>query len=739
MNDSSDDGPHTGADLTDHERELIKAARRGSEMVCSSQEVSELFSSANPAVEIRAELIRDLLIGRYGALDPRGVRVRRARIVGELDLDRVSGITGFALVECAVVDHIKAEYAVLPSLSLLGSRIASIHADGVRIEQDLNLEQMYVAANLSGGAIRLILGHVKGQFICDGLNASNQAGPAVLIDSIKVDADVFLRGARIGGVGDEGAIRMPTAKIGGQLTLDDFQAANSSGPAVIADGMSVGSNLYLQKLELVGSGSHGALRCLNAAIGGQLLVKESSVFNLSGPAICADGIDVGSDAIFRDVRFSGRDADGAVRLPGAQIGRQFEFVDSEVINDAGVALQVEGVDVRGKIFLRRCKFEGEGRSGAVRFATAHVGGVVEITDIEAVNSSGPALHADSLRVDTHFVVKRVKAHGNSKTGAIRLSGARITGQLDLEDVEVVNDEGSALFADGLYVGANLVMGMNARGAGTRGTVRLPGAHIGGQFVGKDFRLAGATHALVLEGAYVGAGLHFPAKVVCLSHVRDEKCGGRFRVSIGDLKFASLAICDWRDWLHIIRFHAVAYEPQPFQHLASVERAAGHDGNATHILITQQRDRRARAGRRTFYSSSAWVFHAMMGFLIRYGYRTGRAFGVLFILLILAGITGYWAGQVETRPGHHVAERTVPTGAMSSAGPGVPCSSIELIGLGLDRGLPLGPTGVRGRCDIDMATGRGSFFAAIIWFIQALVWFLLTLAIVGYTNLVRKPG
>ena len=49
------------------------------------------------------------------------------------------------------------------------------------------------------------------------------------------------------------------------------------------------------------------------------------------------------------------------------------------------------------------------------------------------------------------------------------------------------------------------------------------------------------------------------------------------------------------------------------------------------------------------------------------------------------------------------------------------------------------TGMRTRCDLDTASKKGQAFTAAIWLVQLAVWGLATLALAGYTNLVRKPG
>ena len=203
------------------------------------------------------------------------------------------------------------------------------------------------------------------------------------------------------------------------------------------------------------------------------------------------------------------------------------------------------------------------------------------------------------------------------------------------------------------------------------------------------------------------------------------------MDLENFTYASLTGADWRQWLHLIRHHTTEYRPSPYQRLAAVERAAGHDGNARHILITQQHDLRRRAPA----ALGGWLtrrFHWLWGALARYGYRVRRTALALLVALAVAGLVSLWAGHVTTAPGRHAAEHTATSGA-----PHTLCSTVELIGLGLDRGLPLGPTGLRTRCDLDTATAAGQLFTVLLWVVQAVVWGLATLALAGYTGLIRK--
>jgi hypothetical protein len=198
----------------------------------------------------------------------------------------------------------------------------------------------------------------------------------------------------------------------------------------------------------------------------------------------------------------------------------------------------------------------------------------------------------------------------------------------------------------------------------------------------------------------------------------------------------LRAMSWRQWLHLLVHHTPAYGPQPFQQLAATERTAGHDNNAREVLITQQHDFRRRTPHALGSRLARWR-HALWGWLGRYGYRAHRLVLALGVVLGLAAGLGLVAGHVTTHPGHHAAERVPPLTAKPDA-PGASCSPVELIGLGIDRGLPLGATGLRARCDLDTATGWGQTCTVAIWGLQALVWGLAPLAIAAYTGLVRKP-
>jgi hypothetical protein len=619
-------------DLTDREAALVAAARDGTVLVCDG------------GTRLRAELIRELLLGRRGELDPRGVRVHKATVTGTLDLDHVPAKAGLDLVDCVVEEHLTLSHAVLPRLVLRKSRLAGgLNAEGVRISGDLVL----IEATVFGAGIRLRDAHISGTLSMEDLEARNDSGPALHADRLRVDGIVFLRGAQLSGNGPRGAVRLPSAHVGGELNMQHVELHNDSGPALDAAEITVGSNMFLERTAVSGDGEKGAIRLRGATIGGLFTMENATIGNKSGPAMRASGLTVGGDLLLNGTELAGTGPLGAVRLQSARIGNDF--------------------------YLMGAKVE---------------------------NGSGPALFLDGLHADGSVVMVRGRICGAGDDGAIWLLGAHVAG-LRLVESEVRNDSGPALFADQLQArGILLLQKVTMPGAGDKATVRLAEASVGGQFSFIDNTISNPSGPLL---------------------------------DVNGFSYGAMSGVDWRAWLALIRNHTKEYRPSPYQALAAVERAAGHDGNARNILIAQQHDLRHRAPK----ALGGWLtrrFHWLWGALAGYGYRARRTALALLVALAAAGGVSLWAGQVETGPGRYAAEHTA-----TSAAPRTPCSTVELVGLGLDRGLPLGPTGLRTRCDLDTGTPAGQVFTVLLWVVQAAVWGLATLALAGYTGLIRKSA
>ncbi|MFI5590310.1 hypothetical protein ACIA5G_35060 [Amycolatopsis sp. NPDC051758] len=468
-----------------------------------------------------------MLLGRHGPLDPQGIRISGARIIGGLTLDNLVAGVGLKLVGCVFEERISAWNARLPWLDLSRSRLPGFQA------------------SLS-----------------------------------EIDAGLWMTGAVISGSASDSLVGLSGARIRGQFDLGEARITNKSGAAVRAVGLDVGGNVLMSGAKLRGAGSRGAVQLFGAHIGGSLVMSRARIANRSGKALTAAQLRIDGSLMCEGVKASGDDFGGVISLIGARVAGDASFLEAEFITRSGLALDLEHAQVTGKIFL-----------------------------VRAALCSGP--EAD----------------------------------VACEDPTLVD----------------------------------------------------------LNGFAFGALESSPGRAV-----------------------------SWREWLHLVRYHTESYRPGPYQALANAERGAGHDGNARRILIAQQKDIRRRAPE----ALGNWLtrrFHWLWGVLAGYGYLTRRTAVALLFVLMASGGLGVWAGRV-TDGGHHVGERvssfTSPYGHL--------CTTVELVGLGLDRGLPLAPTGVRARCDLNPDTNWASVFTVLIWLLQAAIWGLATLALAGYTGLVRKP-
>jgi hypothetical protein len=341
-----------------------------------------------------------------------------------------------------------------------------------------------------------------------------------------------------------------------------------------------------------------------------------------------------------------------------------------------------------------------------------------------------SMRANGLRIDMGLDMRRVRASGSDKDGIIRLIEARVGGQLSLEDAVIKNTSGPALVASGLHVESVLRLSRCDISSDSEiAAIYLVRAKIDQKLTLERISTSSrAGRGLNLEDAKINGVAFIPASIVCPEPTRDVFCTNGSRIDLTGFMFDNLELVTWREWLHIISCHTSYYSPQPYQQLAATERSAGHDNNARQILIRQQQD----LYRRSPEAIGGWWtrrFHQLWGFLAGYGYRARRTAVVLLLALTVAGGLGFWAGHV-TDGSHHAAERTTGGGT---------CSTVELIGVGLDRGLPLSPTGIRTRCDLNTGTHWGQVFTVAIWLVQAAIWGLATLALAGYTSLIRKTG
>ena len=474
------------------------------------------------------------------------------------------------------------------------------------------------------------------------------------------------------------------------LNLDGSTLLHRSTSGAVLDALqcSITHNLELRSTSIVGGGEAGAVRLLDAKIGGQLDLANAVLTNDRGPALHADSLTVGSDVRLMVKEAKGSGAGGVVRLLGAHIGGQLTLAGAVLLNDSGPALHADSLTVDNSALLTMKEAKGSGARGAVRLLGAHIGGQLTLAGAVLVNDSGPALSADRLTVDSSARLTVKEAKGSGERSVVRLVGAHIGGQLDLADAVLLNDSGPALDADGLTVdGDALLDAKEVRGSGEKGVIRLLNARIGGLLVG-DFAgvvATGNSASLVLTG----------------------------------LTYQGVPEVGVTRWLQLLQSATTAYGAQPYRRLAAAAAADGHDADVRRILIAQREDQLARATTRRRDRAWGWITKVTLG----YGYRPWLALlWLIAITLISAGLTiGFGTHGLYVKD--HPEQR---------------CTWPDRAVVGLDNALPLVATTTADFCLTRPSPNHSA--QAVTWTgIGAQVggWAFATLFVAGFTGAVRK--
>lgn len=368
------------------------------------------------------------------------------------------------------------------------------------------------------------------------LTAPQPAGaPALRLRRARVTGVLRLTGARVAVPVD---IRGCTFEEAPDLRMAEFTGLALSGcqvPALRAGNLSVTADLSLDN----GFISHGPVHLADARVGGSLRLSAGVLHGAGGRALIADRIVVGGTCYARRLHGAGE-----IRMPGARITGNFDLSGARLRPSTADALDLTGIAVDGSLLAGRhhsdpgIVFTAHGR---VRLAGARVGGDLVFTGAsirrqpgeelppQVPNDSrlpvggtvdpGAAIAADRIHVagnleidDGADIVGTVRLPGAVVGGYVRLSGAHLTGPYDAPD------HGMALFADGIEIGGDLV-GRSAPLV-CDGQIRLVDAHVRG-----SASLSGIELRAPDRDAFNGDRLQVGGEL----YLRDVRCSGTLRL------------------------------------------------------------------------------------------------------------------------------------------------------------------------------------------------------------------
>ncbi len=291
-------------------------------------------------------------------------------------------------------------------------------------------------------------------------------------------------------------------------------------------------------------------------------------FDLSGSSLDlsleASGIQVESDVLL----CNGFKVIGQVSLVGATIGGNLDCNNGTFDNPEGHALLAESAEVKGFVFLHN----GFKVIGQVSLYRATIGGNLECDNSTFYNPEGYALLAQGTEIKGSVFLR----DGFKATGEVSLSGITIGGNLSCYNGTFDNPKGTALLADSAEIkGAVFLNG----GFKTKGVVNFMNATIDDTFVlskvrdpdemGLDLRFATIRTLADQGNSWPQSGNLFLDGLVYDKIDRSSPSDDKSRLQ----------------WLRLQASHV--FSPQPYEQLAQVLKASGHEEAATEVLIGKQ--------------------------------------------------------------------------------------------------------------------------------------------------------
>ena len=205
--------------------------------------------------DIRAALIRWLAVDHDASarIDPTGIRVLGARIVGPINLSYMRVPFAIALLRCSIPERISMEQTQIPYLDLNGSHTGAIFAPSIVVAGDLDFGwdnhdygkfqasgQVWLESARIGGGANFGGGHFH--YGDDGAwDTFPLRKPALHLWGAEVKRDVTL----CCSFEAVGAVELDQAVIGGNLDLTGGQFVNPDNVAMAADRATIAGSVFI--------------------------------------------------------------------------------------------------------------------------------------------------------------------------------------------------------------------------------------------------------------------------------------------------------------------------------------------------------------------------------------------------------------------------------------------------------------------------------------------------------------
>ena len=384
--------------------------------------------------------------------------------------------------------------------------------------------------------------------------------------------------------------------------------------ALEMDSATIGGSLLMRNAEF----KQALLR--GSKVGGQLLMDGSKFKG----KINMDSVTIGGSLHMRDAEFK------EIRLRGSKVGGQLSMLGSKFKGK----LNMDSVTIGGILLMQNAEFK------EIRLRGSKVGGQLSMlgSKFDGMLSMNSASVGSHLFMSKKAEFKNVDLIASKIGGGLDMKNSTFEGKLDMSSTSI---EGDLLMLKAqlnrpadlsfLIINNNLdargatLNGLDLRGARIEGELRL------GLWGAKKTEWKGSSPKITLRNARVGA---LQDTVDSWPDNLEREFGGFIYQRLGGFATSETEMPYHRESKWFIEWLAKdkSYSPQPYRHLASVLRGAGHGEMADDILYAN----REREHRESGPSQLKWWFLWPLWLVIGYGYGW-RYFLALGWVLLLAGV------------------------------------------------------------------------------------------------------
>ncbi len=563
-----------------------------------------------------------------------------------------------------------------------------------------------------------------------------------LLTTPEVSKFLSFRGLRISGAKIEGELNLESATVSVPLIfetcafteplilqkskLKELQLKGSYVPGIQAKEMRVEGSVFLGN----GFQVFGEVNLIRASIGGRLNCFGGKFHNEGKTAIDADAATIAADVFLRN-EF---EAFGEVNLRGASIGGQLSCSGGEFHNNGKTAIDADAATITADVFLSN----GFEAFGMVNLRGASIGGQLGCIKGEFHNKGKTAIQADAAKIAADVLLR----DGFEAFGMVNLTRASIGGNIECQGGQFLNKIGYALYAEGATIGGSVFLGGKSENSQfqAEGKIIFLNASIDDRLELESI-VSNNSQSMTLDLRFAKVNtFSFTGRQAEESWIKHIQQGELFlkgfvysTINVSNDAIKNKDLLKWLQ-LQIKKDPATQSENgfvlQPYEQLAEVLEANGHQEAATKVLIAKEDDRLK------YGSLGCWgkVWNGILGVTIAHGYRPQKALLYSVVMILLGWGVFYWHQGLMTETNDKHESYAVFNPLVYSIDTFTPIIDLHQQKMwlpdaskGQERGLPL------------LKRRGGDWLRRYFWAQIIAGWVLTSLWVAGFTGLVRNKN